>query len=106
MDTDVDCEVANEINSHTKREESFEIRHALRRTLKKPPHEEAEKREEKNDADETPLLGICGEDKISLIFGKELELALRPISYPLPQKPSRTNRYRRLIGIVARTVNI
>ena len=64
----MDYELSRKIDGDAGTKQRIEVIRTMARNHKYAEDENAEETEQKCDADESPLLGICSENKIRLIF--------------------------------------
>jgi hypothetical protein len=97
---------AHKVAQHPERKQRLKVARRRARHRQDPPKQHAVERKDNDDADKPPLLGKRRKDKVGLILGQKAQLALRAVAYPLATQLARAHRHGRLVGVVARAVDV
>src|SRR3989338_700989 len=97
---DVDDELPHDKDRQAEAIEYLEVRLSVHRRKEYAPDKDAVEAKKDKDADEAPLFRICREDKVSLVFGQELQSRLRAVPDPLSEDLPRPDCDHGLVGVV------
>ena len=103
---DVYEKVRREKRRESQSEKSLEVRRSAISADDYPPNQDAEDGKKYEDADESPLFGKGGENKICLIFGQKFEARLRAVADAFAENSARADGDSRLPSVVAGALNI
>src|SRR3989344_4552054 len=106
IDAHMQGKVRPKVAQHSHGKKRLEIGRSAHGAVQYPPKQHAVQSKQEHCTGKPPFLGESRENKIRLILGKKTQFTLRAIPYALANELSGADRHRRLIGVIARAVDV